>query len=215
FGPVEIRPIAIACTTCWSVAIPVPTRSPRRSGSDESPPSERADALRKTPNSESGSTAQPIGVWREVGGSRPSANAPITPPAAIAATVGIANASAATNATALTATSIEIWTRPRRAVDRIRSKVLVPPPADWVPTAIQERVSLASMPVNLNAMSVVGRAETPIFTWNPVEQMWVQEGGGATKPPPSPNDVHAIQTWFLDPDDHQWIQTVLGPMGRQ
>lgn len=64
-------------------------------------------------------------------------------------------------------------------------------------------------------MSVVGRAETPIFTWNPVEQMWVQEGGGATKPPPSPNDVHAIQTWFLDPDDHQWIQTVLGPMGRQ
>src|SRR5207302_1092645 len=24
-----------------------------------------------------------------------------------------------------------------------------------------------------------------------------------------------IQTWFLDPDDHQWIQTVLGPVGRQ
>jgi hypothetical protein len=64
-------------------------------------------------------------------------------------------------------------------------------------------------------MSVVGRAETPIFTWNPVEQIWVQEGGGAAKPPPAPNDVHAIQTWFLDPEEHEWIQTVLGPMGRQ
>jgi hypothetical protein len=64
-------------------------------------------------------------------------------------------------------------------------------------------------------MSVVGRAETPIFTWNPVEQMWVQEGGGAAKPPPAPHDVHAIQTWFLDPEEHEWIQTVLGPMGRQ
>jgi hypothetical protein len=71
------------------------------------------------------------------------------------------------------------------------------------------------MPVNLNVMAEVGRAETPIFTWNPVEQMWVQERGGAAKPPPTPNDLHAIQTWFLDPDEKEWIQTVLGPMGRQ
>ena len=64
-------------------------------------------------------------------------------------------------------------------------------------------------------MAEVGRQETPTFTWNPVEQMWVQERGGVAKPPPAPHDVHAIQTWFLDPDENEWIQTVLGPMGRQ
>jgi hypothetical protein len=64
-------------------------------------------------------------------------------------------------------------------------------------------------------MAEVGRQETPTFTWNPVEQMWVQEKGGAAKPPPAPHDVHAIQTWFLDPDVNEWVQTVLGPMGRQ
>src|SRR5919197_5899815 len=57
--------------------------------------------------------------------------------------------------------------------------------------------------------------ETPVFTWNPVEQMWVHERGTGAKPPPTPHDVHAIQTWFLDADDNEWIQTVLGPMGRQ
>lgn len=71
------------------------------------------------------------------------------------------------------------------------------------------------MPVNLAVMDVVGRQEAPVFTWNPVEQMWVQERGGAAKPPPAPHDVHAIQTWFLDTEDNEWIQTVLGPMGRQ
>jgi hypothetical protein len=71
------------------------------------------------------------------------------------------------------------------------------------------------MPVNLAVMDVVGRQEAPVFTWNPVEQMWVQERGGAAKPPPAPHDIHAIQTWFLDTQDNEWIQTVLGPMGRQ
>ncbi|TMC72111.1 MAG: hypothetical protein E6J13_05500 [Chloroflexi bacterium] len=71
------------------------------------------------------------------------------------------------------------------------------------------------MPVNLTVMDVVGRQEAPVFTWNPVEQMWVQERGGAAKPPPAPHDIHAIQTWFLDADENEWIQTVLGPMGRQ
>ena len=71
------------------------------------------------------------------------------------------------------------------------------------------------MAVNLAVMDVVGRQEAPVFTWNPVEQMWVQERGGAAKPPPSPHDIHAIQTWFLDAEDNEWIQTVLGPMGRQ
>src|SRR5438477_9365752 len=98
---------------------------------------------------------------------------------------------------------------------RISSKVLVPPPTDCVPTATHERVNLASMPVNLTVMDVVGRQEAPVFTWNPVEQMWVQERGGAAKPPPAPHGIHAIQTWFLDTQDNEWIQTVLGPMGRQ
>jgi hypothetical protein len=71
------------------------------------------------------------------------------------------------------------------------------------------------MPVNLAVMDVVGRQEAPVFTWNPVEQMWVQERGGAAKPPPAPHDVHAIQSWFLDAEANEWIQTVLGPMGRQ
>jgi hypothetical protein len=71
------------------------------------------------------------------------------------------------------------------------------------------------MAVNLAVMDVAGRQEAPVFTWNPVEQMWVQERGGAAKPPPSPHDIHAIQTWFLDTEDNEWIQTVLGPMGRQ
>src|SRR5438552_2767609 len=69
---------------------------------------------------------------------------------------------------------------------RIRSKVLVPPPTDWVPTATHERASLPGMPVNLGVMAEVGRQETPTFTWNPVEQMWVQEKGGAAKPPSAP-----------------------------
>jgi hypothetical protein len=64
-------------------------------------------------------------------------------------------------------------------------------------------------------MAEVGRLERPVFTWNPVEQRWIQERGGETKAPPTPHDVHAIQTWFLDPDENEWIQTVLGPMGRQ
>jgi hypothetical protein len=79
----------------------------------------------------------------------------------------------------------------------------------------RERVIVASMAVNLAVMDVVGRQEAAVFTWNPVEQMWVQEKGGAAKPPPAPHDIHAIQTWFLDADENEWIQTVLGPMGRQ
>ncbi|HEV8535499.1 MAG TPA: hypothetical protein VGR87_07240 [Candidatus Limnocylindria bacterium] len=71
------------------------------------------------------------------------------------------------------------------------------------------------MPTDLDVMEVVGRREAPIFTWNPVEQMWVQENQVASKPPPAPHDIHAIQTWFLDPDENEWIQTVLGPTGRQ
>jgi hypothetical protein len=81
--------------------------------------------------------------------------------------------------------------------------------------ATDELINRLSVPVNLPVMAEVGRQDQPTFTWNPVEQMWVQERGGAAKPPPAPHDVHAIQTWFLDPDANEWIQTVLGPMGRQ
>ena len=84
-----------------------------------------------------------------------------------------------------------------------------------MPTVTHERVNLVSMPVNLTVMDVVGRQEAAVFTWNPVEQMWVQERGGAAKPPPAPHDIHAIQSWFFDADESEWIQTVLGPMGRQ
>src|SRR5436189_215687 len=99
---------------------------------------------------------------------------------------------------------------------RSRSSCLrSPEPVPPAPPATPDRVHRSSMPVNLSAMAEVGRQETPTFTWNPVEQMWVQERGGAAKPPPAPHDVHAIQTWFMDPEDKEWIQTVLGPMGRQ
>src|SRR5438309_12097574 len=81
---------------------------------------------------------------------------------------------------------------------RLRSKVLVPPPTDWVPTAIQERVNLASMPANLTVMAEVSRQDRPVFTRTPVEQMWIQERGVAAKAPPTPNDIHATQTWLLD-----------------
>jgi hypothetical protein len=71
------------------------------------------------------------------------------------------------------------------------------------------------MPANVTAMAEVGRLERPVFTWNPIEQRWIQERGGDAKAPPMPHDLHAIQTWFLDLDENEWIQTVLGPMGRQ
>jgi hypothetical protein len=33
--------------------------------------------------------------------------------------------------------------------------------------------------------------------------------------PPVPPDVHAIQTYFYDPDEKEWIATVLAPRGRE
>src|SRR6267378_6674808 len=297
--------------------MPGATRSARRSGNEESPPSESADAFRKTPRSASASIYQPTELSREVGRSWPRARAPTAAPAPTTASVGIPRSSAATTAAMETPTSVARCARPcrpdarmrrpavaivippvtgatparaarasgdaaitpyaavsaivisaagiiipataattprqpamRRPISpasatrwipgescdkaqaspnsralihrsrstarrRISSRVLVPPPTACVPTATHERVNLASMPVNLAVMDVVGRQEAPVFTWNPVEQMWVQERGGAAKPPPAPHDIHAIQTWFLDTEDNEWIQTVLGPMGRQ
>src|SRR2546428_14176570 len=80
---------------------------------------------------------------------------------------------------------------------RISSKVLVPPPTDCVPTATHERVNLASMPVNLAVMDVVGRLEAPFFTWNPDEQMRKQERGCAANPLPAPHVSQSIIMKYL------------------
>lgn len=58
-------------------------------------------------------------------------------------------------------------------------------------------------------------AEHALYTWDPVSQAWVHERGPEIPPPPSPPDVHALQSYFFDEDSKQWIRTVLAPMGRE
>ena len=57
--------------------------------------------------------------------------------------------------------------------------------------------------------------EHSVFTWNPVDARWVHERGPEMATPPTPPDVHAIQTYFFDPDGKEWIATVLAPRGRE
>ena len=57
--------------------------------------------------------------------------------------------------------------------------------------------------------------EHSVFTWNPVDARWVHERGPEVATPPTPPDVHAIQTYFFDPDGKEWIATVLAPRGRE
>jgi hypothetical protein len=57
--------------------------------------------------------------------------------------------------------------------------------------------------------------EHSVFTWNPVDARWVHERGPEMATPPVPPDVHAIQTYFFDPDGKEWIATVLAPRGRE
>jgi hypothetical protein len=57
--------------------------------------------------------------------------------------------------------------------------------------------------------------EHSVFTWNPVDARWVHERGPEMATPPNPPDVHAIQTYFFDPDGKEWIATVLAPRGRE
>ncbi len=57
--------------------------------------------------------------------------------------------------------------------------------------------------------------EHSVFTWNPVDARWVHERGPEMTTPPVPPDVHAIQTYFFDPDGKEWIATVLAPRGRE
>jgi hypothetical protein len=57
--------------------------------------------------------------------------------------------------------------------------------------------------------------EHSVFTWDPVGARWVHEKGPLMSTPPVPPDVHAIQTYFYDPDEKEWIATVLAPRGRE
>lgn len=60
-----------------------------------------------------------------------------------------------------------------------------------------------------------GRSEHSVFTWDPVGAQWIHERGPEMATPPVPPDVHAIQTYFFDPDFKEWIATVLAPRGRE
>ena len=57
--------------------------------------------------------------------------------------------------------------------------------------------------------------EHSVFTWDPVRQGWIHERGPEMTKPPTPPDIHAIQTYFFDPDGKEWIATVLAPRGRE
>jgi len=57
--------------------------------------------------------------------------------------------------------------------------------------------------------------EHSVFTWDPVGARWIHERGPEMTTPPVPPDVHAIQTYFFDPDGKEWIATVLAPRGRE
>jgi hypothetical protein len=57
--------------------------------------------------------------------------------------------------------------------------------------------------------------EHSVFTWNPVDARWIHERGPEMTTPPTPPDIHAIQTYFFDPDGKEWIATVLAPRGRE
>lgn len=57
--------------------------------------------------------------------------------------------------------------------------------------------------------------EHSVFTWNPVDARWIHERGPEMTTPPTPPDVHAIQTYFFDNDGKEWIATVLAPHGRE
>lgn len=48
-----------------------------------------------------------------------------------------------------------------------------------------------------------------------MDARWVHERGPEMATPPTPPDVHAIQTYFFDPEGKEWIATVLAPRGRE
>lgn len=66
-----------------------------------------------------------------------------------------------------------------------------------------------------NARVETEQTEHSVFTWDPVGAQWIHERGPEMTSPPVPPDVHAIQTYFFDPDFKEWIATVLAPRGRE
>jgi hypothetical protein len=66
-----------------------------------------------------------------------------------------------------------------------------------------------------NALVAEEHLEHSVFTWDPVGARWIHERGPEMSTPPVPPDVHAIQTYFYDPDEKEWIPTVLAPRGRE
>src|SRR5438046_2274645 len=60
-----------------------------------------------------------------------------------------------------------------------------------------------------------GAIDHSAYTWDPVTAAWVHERGPEIPPPPPPPDVHALQTYFFEPESKQWIRTVLADRGRE
>ena len=48
--------------------------------------------------------------------------------------------------------------------------------------------------------------EHTLYTWDPVSAAWVHERGPKVPPPPSPPDVHALQSYFFDAESKEWIR---------
>jgi len=55
-----------------------------------------------------------------------------------------------------------------------------------------------------------------VFSWDPRARVWLKERGpdNAAKPPASPLDDGAVQTYFLDPQTGRWVGTILGARAR-
>ena len=55
-----------------------------------------------------------------------------------------------------------------------------------------------------------------VFSWDPRARVWLKERGpdNAAKPPASPLDDGAVQTYFLDPQSGRWVGTILGARAR-
>lgn len=56
-----------------------------------------------------------------------------------------------------------------------------------------------------------------VFSWDPRSRTWIRERGpeDAAPPPAPPIDAGAVQTYFLDPANGRWQQTILGLRARQ
>src|ERR1700704_4684290 len=95
----------------------------------------------------------------------------------------------------------------------------------WPPRSLQKRaLRVQQTPVAYtktlpqrtdNALVTEEHLEHSVFTWDPVGARWIHERGPLMSTPPVPPEVHAIQTYFYDVDEKEWIATVLAPRGRE